>query len=381
MTTTAASPDTPAVQPPTDGASTQEPATAVESGDGTMGGGTTGGAPKGSGADGEPTEASTGGTAPVSPSRTDLDRSPTPITWLNLPVWALRTLRAERRYYRKLDRAPRLTSKRLAASLLPSIDRPIFVIGAARSGTTFLGDCVGHLPEVSYHHEPPATKAAGRYVYEERWGTGRARWFYRSVYAWLLRVELDGNLRFCEKTPTNALLIPFLDGAFDGAQFIHIVRDGRDAAASHIRKPWLRADAGGSGVREPGGYLHGPYAPWWVEKDRRDEFELTSDAHRMIWSWRRYTEAALRDGGALPADRYLELRYESLVADPKREGERVLDFLGIERPRSRGAFLEAVQRAEEGSSGSWRRTFDADDLAQIETDSGELLRRLGYTDT
>ncbi|MGI8533961.1 MAG: hypothetical protein ACR2LP_03675, partial [Candidatus Limnocylindrales bacterium] len=138
------------------------------------------------------------------------DPRPTPIRLTNLWRWAQLTWRAERRYYGRLDRPVRLTSTRLAASIRPHLDDALFIVGAPRSGTTFLGDCIGRLPEISYHHEPPATKAAGRYVYEESWGSTRARWFYRSVYSWLIRVELDGHLRFCEKTPTNSLLIPFL---------------------------------------------------------------------------------------------------------------------------------------------------------------------------
>lgn len=310
----------------------------------------------------------------------EIDPTPTPIAWWNLWKWAKLTYIAERRYYRRLGRGRKLTSKRLAASILPPIDRPVFVIGAARSGTTFLGDCIGHLPEISYHHEPPATKAAGRYVYEGIWSYRRSRWFFRTVYAWLLRVELDGNLRFCDKTPTNALLIPFLARAFPDAQFIHILRDGRDASASLYKQPWLRADAARSGKREPGGYLHGPWAPWWVEKDRVREFETTSDAHRMIWAWRRYTEAALRDGPPLGPARYHELRYEDLVTNPREEATRILDFLGISRPSSRTAFLEAADRAKEGSMGSWKRTFSPAEMADIEADSGELLRALRYAD-
>jgi hypothetical protein len=162
----------------------------------------------------------------VPPDGDALDPSPTPITLLNLPAWARKTYRAERRYYLRLGRSRRATPRRVLASVLPGLKRPVFLIGAARSGTTFLGDCVGRLPEITYHHEPPATKAAGRYVYEGRWGFRRSRFFYRMVYAWLVRVELDGHLRFCEKTPTNALLMPFLGRAFPDAQFVHIIRDG-----------------------------------------------------------------------------------------------------------------------------------------------------------
>jgi hypothetical protein len=309
-----------------------------------------------------------------------LDPRPTPIRLTNLWRWAQLTWRAERRYYGQLGRPVRLTSRRLSRSVSPSLDRPLFLLGAARSGTTFLGDCVGRIPEISYHHEPPATKAAGRYVYDRLWGFRRSRWFYRSVYGWLMRAELDGGLRFCEKTPTNSLLVPFLDRAFPEAQFIHIVRDGRDVSVSHLQKPWLLAASRGSAVREPGGYLLGPYASWWVEDGREREFETASDIHRMIWAWRRYVEAGLRDGPPLGPQRYLEIRYEDLVADPRRHGERMLDFMGIMRPASRSAFVVALERADPGSVGGWRRELSASDLAVIEADSGELLRRLGYTD-
>jgi hypothetical protein len=305
---------------------------------------------------------------------------PAPIRLLDLPRLALKTGRAERRYYLKLERSRPVTARRILASVFPAIREPIFLIGAARSGTTFLGDCIGRLPEVSYHHEPPATKAAGRFVYDGSWGYRRSRWFFRLVYRWLLRVELDGDLRFCEKTPTNIHLIPFLADAFPDSQFVHIIRDGRDAAASHMNKPWLRADAAWSGEREPGGYLHGPWPKFWVEPERRDEFLNTSDARRMAWAWRRYTEAGLRDGPPLGPARYHELRYESLVREPAAEAERILDFLDLREPASRAALIEACRRADGASIGSWRTAFYPSEVAEIEAEAGVLLRRLGYTD-
>lgn len=307
-----------------------------------------------------------------------VDPRPTPINLRTLLPLALRTARAERSQHLKLDRPVSLTSRRLADSIVPSLDRPIFMVGAARSGTTFLGDSVGRLPEISYHHEPVAIKAAGRYVYQRLWPEWRSRWFYRTVYAWLIRTELEGGLRLAEKTPTNAFLIPFLDRTFRDAQFIHIVRDGRDAAASHMQKPWLRADSVGSGLREPGGYLHGPYAPWWVEPERREEFERTSDAHRMIWAWRRYVEAALADGPPLGPEKYLQIRYESLVRQPRTTAQQILDFLGISRATSRDAFVAALGRADAGSVGAWRTSFDAQQVAEIEAEGGQLLRSLDY---
>jgi hypothetical protein len=310
----------------------------------------------------------------------DVNPEPLPIGIADMWRIARKTYRAERRYYLKLDRHRPMTSGRLISSIRPKLERPVFIIGAARSGTTFLGDCIGRIPEITYHHEPPATKAAGRYVYEGLWGHRRSRWFYRLVYAWMVRVERDGDLRFSEKTPTNIFLIPFLSRAFPDSQFIHIIRDGRDAASSHMHKPWLRAEDAWSGEREPGGYLHGPWPKFWVEPERREEFIRTSDARRMAWAWRRYTETGLQEGTSLGPERYHELRYEDLVRRPIDEGERILDFLGIDRKRSRDTFISATMRADDSSVGTWRNTFYPSELAEIDAEAGDLLRQLGYDD-
>ena len=113
------------------------------------------------------------GTHPDLPA--DVNPEPLPIGVRDMWRIARKTYRAERRYYLKLDRQRPMTSKRLSSSLLPKLERPVFIIGAARSGTTFVGDCIGRIPEVTYHHEPPATKAAGRYVYEDLWSFRRSR--------------------------------------------------------------------------------------------------------------------------------------------------------------------------------------------------------------
>ena len=260
----------------------------------------------------------------------DIDTAPLPIGRGDLWPLVRWTRKAERRWYPKLKRHRPMTAPRVISSIYSRLKRPVFVVGAARSGTSFLGDSIGRIPEISYHREPPATKAAGRYVYENAWSYRRSRLFFSSIYRMLLWMEKDGDMRFSEKTPTNIFIMPFLAKAFPDSQFVHIIRDGRDASSSHMQKPWLRAEDAWSGDREPGGYLYGPWPKFWVEPDRRDEFVRTSDARRMAWAWRRYTEAGMADGEVLGPERYHELHYESLVREPGAEGERVLDFLGIE---------------------------------------------------
>lgn len=306
-----------------------------------------------------------------------MNREPTPLQWNNLRAWLRKTRQVDDERYDGGGRS--VDATRIVRSAWPRLDRPLFVVGAPRSGTSFLGDAIGALPEFSYHYEPPITKAAARYVYDGVWSESKARLIYRAAYRWLLRRHLDGDLRFCEKTPQNCFVIDFLDRAFVGAQFVHIIRDGRDAAMSYRDKPWLAQRSRDSGKREAGGYLHGPFPRFWVEPERRAEFHATTDLHRCIWAWRRHVEAALAQRCILPPERYHEVRYEELVAAPADVAARLLDFLGVTAGASRSALLERLATARPDSVGRWRREILAEEGGLMQQEAGALLDRLGYS--
>jgi Sulfotransferase family len=291
-----------------------------------------------------------------------------------------RTIEQDRRIYvtTKGDTRRALTTRRILSSIYPRLRRPIFIIGAPRSGTTFLGKCVAALPQMSYHFEPVATKAAGRYVFEGRWSFATGRIVFSSVYRLLLQLHVDGDLRFVEKTPQNCFLVSFLARAFPDATFVHIIRDGRAAAFSYSKKPWLLARSASRRSREPGGYLLGPYARHWVESNRRAEFESTTDFHRCIWAWRLHTESALRQATTLRRGAYYELRYEHLVNRPIEEARRLLTFLGITENESVRRFESAVQRASTASLDGWKQQLTASQMREADMEAGGLLRQLGY---
>ena len=299
-----------------------------------------------------------------------------PIQWSNALTWARKTAFTDRKHYHTQNRP--MSVGRLWHWIVPNLKQPIFIIGAPRSGTTFLGSCVAEIPEISYHFEPVATKAASRCIYDQEWEFGKTKRFYNLVYAWLMRLHTDGDLRFAEKTPRNCFVIDFLRQAFPDAQFIHIVRDGRDVALSYSKKPWLQAASAKSGKTEPGGYAYGPYPRFWVEPDRVEEFEATSDIHRCVWAWRRFTDSALTACQQLPTAQYHELRYENLAKHPRMEAEKMLDFMGIKSATSCELFHQAVSRVRSDSVGQWQRELNAEQLSQIENEAGELLKRLNY---
>lgn len=272
---------------------------------------------------------------------------------------------------------PAVRNRLSARALDPRLRRPVFIIGAPRSGTTFLGNSLGRLPEISYHFEPRLTKAAARCVYDGSWSARRGGAVFRLSYGALLLAALDGGHRFAEKNPENSFLVPFLAAEFPDAQFVRIVRDGRDATVSHAEQPWLSAASAAAGQRGRGGQLHGPHARWWVEPGRREEFPVVPDIVRSAWCWRRFTEAALEGTAALTAGRTAEVRYESMVSDPDGTAEMLADFLELSSD-GRAGLHASLARARPDSVGRWRAALDERQLAEVLAEIGPLLARLGY---
>jgi hypothetical protein len=274
-------------------------------------------------------------------------------------------------------RNPALRKRPSVRGLDPRLLRPIFIIGAPRSGTTFLGGCIGRMPEVSYHFEPRLTKAIAGCAYEGSWSGRRSARAFRMSYSALLVAALHGGRRFAEKTPENSFLVPLLAATFPDAQFVHIIRDGRDAAVSHAQKPWLTAAAAGDGRRGPAGHLRGPYPRWWVEPDRRGEFSAVPDIVRTAWCWRRFTEAGLDGLARLDDGRAIQVRYESVVSDPMGAAAALGEFLGASAAGQQ-ALRAGLAQASRDSVGRWRKALGEREVTEVEREIGPLLIRLGY---
>ena len=140
----------------------------------------------------------------------------------------------------------------------------------------------------------------------------------------------------------------------------------------------MQAAQAQSAKHEPGGYRFGPYARFWVEPERTQQFESTSDIHRCIWAWRRHTESALQSVANLPKHQYHELRYESLVVNPMAEAEQLLNFLNITDSLSRQRFYQAINQVRPDSVGRWKEELSPEQLQQVNQEAGELLHTLNY---
>jgi hypothetical protein len=180
-----------------------------------------------------------------------------------------------------------------------------------------------------------------------------------------------------EKTPEHAMIMPLLGKCCPEAKFIHIIRDGRDVCVSG----WFHN-------QRKGGQRFAQLFP-----TLNHYIEYTVRQH-----WAAYIERARAFGRQFP-DRYIELRYEDLHAQPEVKIADMLRFLGVDADdgsvalcAAAGSFealAEGRTRGDEdtqsffrkGVIGDWQNHFDASNDATFMRHGGALLAELGYTNT
>jgi LPS sulfotransferase NodH len=273
------------------------------------------------------------------------------------------------------------------------IDRPAFIIGCARSGTSILGEAVAAHPRAIYLFE--ASDVWSGVIGERPDHRLREEDATPSVVAAVRHELLEAaheaaretgrhphDAVLVEKNPKHVIRIPFLNAVFPDARFLHIVRDGRDVTASLMFR----------NRGERWGHLE---TPGWRELLARFP---TQNHIRCAHQWRDAMAIARHDVVALglKPDRYLEVRYEDLVRDPKPVIARVLALLGLPDAAEVDAFLPRIQDETAGSYhakkqvrhyvedhsrrvGRHEENFTPEELAEVEVVCRDMLRELGYS--
>jgi hypothetical protein len=243
-------------------------------------------------------------------------------------------------------------------------ERLVFVVGSPRSGTTFTGGAVGSQSGFVDLGETKPLKASIPELVEADEPVAAAR--IRRVLDRIRGLSFTRHLRCVEQTPETSFVLPAALYAYPSATAVHVLRDGRDVVCSLLERGWLSARRAGS---DDVGTRYGSYSRFWVEAERREEFERASDATRAAWAWRRYVTAA-----RVAPERTIEVRYEHLAADPDGVAGRVAEALGSDPVPLAAAFAEVHGR----SVARWRTELTAEQLADVEREAGPLLRELGY---
>jgi hypothetical protein len=244
-------------------------------------------------------------------------------------------------------------------------ERPVFVLGSPRSGTSFVARSIGRVPGFADLGELGPWKAAIPALFGSDEEVAAAQ--LRRMLERVRRYGLVRGLRAIEQSPETAFVLPAALRAYPQAAVVHMVRDPRDVAASLVQKGWLRAGRPG---RDDIGEPYGEHPRFWVEPERLDEFDDASEAKRAGWAWRRYVTAAR----AAPSST-VEVRYEALAVEPDAASEPLAAHLGADP----ALLAEALRGMHAESVGRWHRNLTREQVDEVEAEAGELMMELGYS--
>ena len=195
------------------------------------------------------------------------------------------------------------------------------------------------LPHLTDRHEELWDELAG--ALRAR-GRHRVTSHYRFVFDWL--TDHYGRKVWLERSGGSLLLTWALARHFPDARFVHIFRDGRATAMSmhghHVfRAMALTALAMRRIGLDPFSPVNWPGTSPWVGLAARLQFRFFSVERYLRtkielpvfgWLWSKMIERGTAYLDALPRDRVLSLRFESLLASPEREITRFIEFVGPE---------------------------------------------------
>jgi hypothetical protein len=218
------------------------------------------------------------------------------------------------------------TMGRLAGAGHPS-DRPIFIIGMPRSGTTLVEQVLASHPLVHGAGELPLMgqladrlPAPGDGLVEALSPDALAR--LGAEYDSRLEALAPGAARVTDKLPGNFLFAGLIRLVLPDAWIIHCVRDPLDTCLSCYETRFTKGHHFAYDLRELGLHHRG--------------------YQRLMDHWR----------GVLPKGRFIEVRYEDVVADLKGQAQRLVAFCGLDWDE---ACLEFHQTPRQIWTASWNQ--------------------------
>lgn len=273
-------------------------------------------------------------------------------------------------------------------------NRPIFVVGCPRSGTTLLQLMLHSHPRIAV---PPETRfVLEAYSRRREFGDLQDRLNRKALAHWIVRRKeskfrdlglerraVSSEIRRGPRTLGSALGIVFRAYArrfdkprwgdkrpayyqnvdvllrlFPDAQFIHLIRDGRDCVGSLKQMDWYR-----------------------------------HDFYTAVSTWAEAVDYGRANARRLGPDTFYELRYEDLTADPDTELKALCAFLGedfdpamcephriaeVAVPERKAHHSNTRREVTTALSNRWQERLEPWEAGLAELVLGSRLRSHGY---
>ncbi len=277
----------------------------------------------------------------------------------------------------------------------------VVIIGAPRSGTNMLRDVLTSLPEFTTwpcDEINPIWRHGNRDHQSDELDaaqvTPAVRRFIHRRFDHVRKGSPAG--RVVEKTCANSLRVEFVRAVMPDAQYVFITRDGLDAAPSAVERWHAPLDLGYTAAKArfvPPSDV--PYYGWQFAKSRFRRATRTGgttgwwgprldhavdllDAHPLdevaMLQWKRCVASSRRGLADLGPDQVHHVSYETFVADPVREIERLLSFLSVSNEDS----IELVRGVSAKSVGKGRSGMTEGQRSRLGSLASAELEVLGY---
>lgn len=325
--------------------------------------------------------------AQLTPEYVKAARARTLVRLVSYGLFEGRPATTKGQWFNPVVRAHLRTARSLGPHRPP--DRPIFLLGVGRSGTTLLGLLLGVHPDVGFLNEPkmmwnlidPTEDPSGFYnrgstahifryprdVTDDMRRTANALYSYYGTAVRAARV-VD---KYCELTYRRA----YLKALFPECRLIAIVR--RPSAVIRSVEQWSKDHQRGN-------------EDWWGVNGRKWELlketviakqpdapkllqaadRAQTDSERSLLEWIVGMRELVRPDPLAPLD--LLVRYEDLVRQPVAEMRRVLRAADLPLSERVDRMASSVVRADS------RARQDENVGGELENEIGDLLAALGY---
>lgn len=268
----------------------------------------------------------------------------------------------------------------------PRVDRPVFITGLGRSGTTILGILLSLHQKVGYLNEPkalwhvidPRQDINGNYASAGasfRLGASdiTSAITLRAHRLFSRYLRFTGAGRVVDKYPELIFRVDYVRAIFPDAKFIFITRSGADAVPSVVK--WSERLGVQSGEHTD---------DWWGRNDikwhyMREQLLLGNSEYESVWpfvtadmdhanraalEWIVTMREGLEQERKHP-DVVIRVAYEALLADPERELERLQQQCGLEPDQAVADY--AKKRLYDNPAKGWPELHPAVDKLFRET--------------
>jgi omega-hydroxy-beta-dihydromenaquinone-9 sulfotransferase len=306
-----------------------------------------------------------------------------------------------------------------------TIEKPIFIIGCHRSGTTILYDTMAQHPDLAYFTNGSAflpnipvlshkigemfglnqvelerfiedginysssTPSEGIRIWENYLPTHPG--FNHHLDESYENLEMEAYLtstiqkhlkmfnrkRFLNKNPDNSLRMRYIKKLFPDAYFVHIVRDGRAVGSSLIRTRQKAVDFFGPDHPHVNHYANKGWS------DRVNDNDLNwgdAKAKTVGIIWSEFLKIINEDQQFIDPDHFMEMRFEDFVENPLGYYEKIMNFCGLDWSESVQAIfeVEAKKISMGGRNASWQKAFTPEELTELNQVIEPMMKQYHY---